>query len=132
MGFSESVKKFSDNSKANLQKKSVEILSTLCSTLIALSPILPRSRYAEGEFVANWQVTPGPTSVHLNRRDPTKAIVMEEINSTITPEFVLKNETIYITNNTPYCLCVEYGWPWGTPGYYPRQIALQTVLSKYK
>lgn len=132
MGFSESVKKFSEGSKKQLQKKTVEVANTLCSTLVALSPILPRSRYAEGEFVANWQLTTSPTSVHLNRRDPTKAIVMEEINSFLTPDFFMKNDVLYITNNTPYCLCVEYGWPWGTPGYFPRQSALRAVLSKYK
>jgi len=72
--------------------------------------VVDRSPYSSGKFIANWHV--GPTDVNYSTMSTMNwDAKIAEINATITADYFLKYDRVYLVNNLSYTSNVEYtGW----------------------
>lgn len=72
--------------------------------------VIDRSPYLTGRFIANWHV--GPTDVNYSTMSTMNwDAKIAEINATITADYFLKYDQVYLVNNLSYTTNVEYtGW----------------------
>ena len=79
-----------------------------------LIPLRAGNGYTGGRFRGNWQVTlNAPAAGDLERIDPAGAATIAEGVAAIVPAKF--GATVYLVNNLPYALRLEYGWSTQAP-----------------
>lgn len=82
--------------------------------LAKLFPLKAGNGYTGGRFRGNWQVTlNAPAAGELERIDPAGAATIADGLATIAP--VKFGATVYLVNNLPYAIRLEYGWSTQAP-----------------
>jgi hypothetical protein len=116
--FEKALKQFEDKTNAKL-----ELVLRIVS-LKAFTEVVMMSPVDTGRFRGNWQVAVGPQISYLppdNDVDPsgnaTVGIVTE------VTQRLKAGETVWLVNNLPYALRLEYGWSEQAPGGMVRLVA---------
>lgn len=117
MSFSLDIKNFAEKTERNIQDVKTSVAIDLFAAIIKSTPVgnpkywqTPKAPkgYVGGRLRGNWQVSTGrPILTTIPRIDPngndTKKEMEQEVQKSVG------DQTIYMTNNLPYAVRVEYG-----------------------
>lgn len=101
--FANQVRRFSEKTKAKMDKAVRRLSLEMFSNVIHMSPV------DTGRFKANWQPAIGgmPTGV-IEAVDPSGTVVIAKVQGVV--KGVEVGDVIYMVNNLPYARRLEEGW----------------------
>jgi len=117
MNFSLDIKDFAEKTSRNIQDVKAEVASDLFGAIIKSTPVgnskywqnpkAPKG-YVGGRLRGNWQTSINtPILTTTPRIDPNGNDTIKEMQQEV--QKAVGDQTIYMTNNLPYAVRVEYG-----------------------
>ena len=102
--FFSDIKLWTEDATTEVAAETAQVARTVFAMVVNRSPILT------GKFVNNWIVSPTDVNYSVLGTSDWDAKIAE-INATITADYFLKHDSVYLVNNLDYTQNVEYtGW----------------------
>lgn len=106
------MKEICDRVDGKVEQVYRNVILDLTAKVIDRSPVWQPTRFAPhgGHFRANWRLAAGsPDTSTTDTRDPSGALVLNELHAKLNGISDILNQRVYLTNSLPYARVIEFG-----------------------